>query len=129
MQAGFTLLEVLVALAILALCYATILQILGGAAKKASISADYRRALIVAESRLDYAAANLSAGSVATSGVSDERFRWTIAYQPTSAYLVEGLPTRYTPVEISVQVEWDTGSGRQRAVSLSTLRLARGQAG
>ena len=128
-QRGFTLLEVLVALSILALSYAAILQILGGAASKAALSGDYRRALIVAESRLDYAAASIASRSVESSGTAAGRYHWALSYEPTSQYSPEGLPVRYIPVRISVRVSWTSGSGSERFVALSTLRLTRGQTG
>ena len=129
MHAGFTLLEVLVSLSILALSYAAILQIMGGAANKAALSGDYRNALIVAESRLDYAAANLTSRSVESTGVASGRYRWVLSYEPTTEYSLEGLPARYVPVRISVRVSWGSDAGRERSVALSTFRLTRGQAG
>jgi general secretion pathway protein I len=128
-HAGFTLLEVLVSLSILALSYAAILQIMGGAANKAALAGDYRNALIVAESRLDYAAANLTSRSVESTGLASGRYHWVLSYEPTNEYSLEGLPARYVPVKISVRVSWENASGRERFVALSTLRLARGQAG
>jgi general secretion pathway protein I len=128
-QHGFTLLEVLVALSILALSYAAILQILGGAASKAALSGDYRKALIIAESRLDYAAASITSRSVESSGTAGDRYHWTLVYEPTSEYSPEGLPVRYLPIRISVRVSWTSDAGGQRSVALSTLRLTRGQAG
>lgn len=128
-QRGFTLLEVLVALSILALSYGVILQILGGAASKAALSGDYRRALIVAESRLDYAAANISNRGVETSGIASDRFHWNVSYSPNNEFLMEGLPVRYLPITVEVRVTWGNAAGQERSVYLSTLRLTRGQAG
>jgi general secretion pathway protein I len=128
-QRGFTLLEVLVALSILALSYGAILQILGGAASKAALAGDYRRALIVAESRLDYAAANMSNRGVETSGIASDRFHWSLSYEASDQFHLEGLPIRYVPVTIEVRVSWDGAAGQERSVQLSTLRLIRGQTG
>jgi general secretion pathway protein I len=127
-QCGFTLLEVLVALSILALSYGVILQILGTSASRAAVTSDYREALIVAESRLDFAVANLSAPAVEMAGTAQDRFHWQLAYAPAPEFLIEGMPVRYTPVNITVRVSWDSG-GKERTVALSTLRLSRGAQG
>jgi general secretion pathway protein I len=126
---GFTLLEVLVALSILAVSYGIILQIFGGAARKATLTGDYRRALIIAESQLDYAAATVANRSVIGSGFADGKFTWEVSYRPSDEYFLEGLPVRYTPVTVAVEVSWSDPGGSVRSVSMSTIRLTRGQPG
>lgn len=128
-QRGFTLLEVLVALSILAMSYGVVLQIIGSAANRAALAGDHRRALMIAESQLEYAAAGLSARGIRTSGVVDGRFQWELSYEATSDYSIEGLPSRYTPVRIGVRVSWNGTNGNERSVELRTVRLTRGQQG
>ena len=107
--------------------YGVILQILGGAASKAALAGDYRRALIIAESQLDFAAANITSGGAPTFGKAQDRFQWQVSYQPTHEYFLEGVPVRYTPVTINVHVSWTNKAGAERSVDLSTVRLARGR--
>jgi prepilin-type N-terminal cleavage/methylation domain-containing protein len=126
---GFTLLEVLVALSILASSYGVILQIFGGAASKAALSGDYRRALIIAESQLAFAAANVAAGDVSNSGAGDEKFLWQVSYTPTDEYFLEGRPVRYSPVIVAVAVSWSDAAGKVRSISVSTVRLKKGHSG
>ncbi len=126
---GFTLLEVLVALSILAASYGVILQIFGGAARNAALTGEYRHALIIAESRLSFAAVSVTNRDVGESGAADEKFQWRVSYSPTDEYFIEGLPVRYTPVIVSVEVSWSDAAGISRSVSVSTLRLTIGQAG
>ena len=126
---GFTLLEVLVALSILAASYGVILQIFGGAAQKAALTGDYRRALIIAESQLTFAAAKATGREIGASGAANEKFYWQVSYSPTDQYSLEGLPARYIPVVIRVDVSWSDAGGRNKSVSVSTVRLTMGQPG
>jgi type II secretion system protein I len=126
---GFTLLEVLVALSILAASYGVILQIFGGAAQKAALTGDYRRALIIAESQLSLAASNAGSHATGNSGAANEKFQWQVSYTPTDEYSLEGLPARYIPVMVRVDVSWSDAVGKNRSVSVSTIRLTLGRPG
>ena len=91
-QSGFTLLEVLVALSILALSYGMILEIFGSSAQRAMLSSDYRRAMMIAESQLDLAAANIMRGDSSASGKVADRFAWEVTVVPTDRFSLEGVP-------------------------------------
>lgn len=128
-QSGFTLLEVLVALSILALSYGMILEIFGSSAQRAMLSSDYRRAMMIAESQLDLAAANVVRGDSSTSGKVEDRFAWEVTVVPTDRFSLEGVPARYTPVVISVDVTWEDAGGKPSTISVSTIRLRQGRGG
>jgi len=124
---GFTLLEVLVALSILAVSYGTILQIFGGAARKAALAGEYRRALIIAESQLDFAAANIANSSVGDSVAVVGKFQWQVSYSPAYEYSIGTSPARFQPTVVTVNVSWSDAAGKSRVVTLTTVRLAPGR--
>ena len=128
-QSGFTLLEVLVALSILALSYGMILEIFGSSAQRVMLSSDYRRAMMIAESQLDLAAANVMRGDSSASGKVADRFAWEVTVAPTDRFSLEGVPARYTPVVINVDVRWEDAGGKPSTISLSTIRLRQGRGG
>ena len=126
---GFTLLEVLVALSILAMSYGVILQIFGSAAQRAGLAGDYRRAMIIAESQLDFVAANAERASVADTGTVGNKFDWQVSIAPTDEYSIAGMPSVYTPVVINIVVQWESAAGQLKSVSASTIRLQRSRSG
>ncbi len=125
---GFTLLEVLVSLAILSLSYVTVLNIIGSSASKAELAADYRAAMMIAESRLAESAAMVANSLSTRSGQVDGRFQWQTWVSPADDYAMSGYASQFAPVTISVSVTWDAGGHSPREVLLSTIRLTTGRA-
>jgi len=123
-QQGFSLLEVLVALVILAMSYGMVLQLLGGAAQKAARAAEYRQALMVAEAQLNLATTVREPALLPESGQVDSRYHWQLRLVPaTSADFVAGQ-SMYAPLLAIVTVSWDDGIDRSKSIEISTIRLA-----
>lgn len=125
-EGGFSLLEVLVAFAVLAVVFGVLLQIFAGSAQRATLAESYLKATTLAESRLNAVGAEvpLAAGSVA--GEAEEGFRWALTLEP---YPLEGLDPviqSAIPLRVTVTVDWEEG-GRRHEVSASTLRVAAAQ--
>jgi prepilin-type N-terminal cleavage/methylation domain-containing protein len=120
--AGFTLLEVAVALGLLGVVLATALELLGIGLRSAGTSADYTDAVLLARQKLaqlSVAEAELDVGQWTTDG----KYRWVaqVVGEPGE----DDAPARLRTLR--VVVEWD-GRGGQKQLELVTLRPAVEQA-
>jgi len=121
--AGFTLIEVLVALAIVGLALGAIAGVFGNGLAGHETAADAENALALAEERLALAGTTPRPGS--SSGDFAGRFVWgtTVSpYEDEGAKAGDTTATRPTLYRVAVSVAWHDGH-RRREVSLSTLRL------
>lgn len=122
-QRGFSLLEVLVAFAILSVSLGVLLQVFATGLRNASMADDYSQATLYAESILTAYGREAPLGEGVHEGAINDRFSWR---GTVSAY-TEGIPdsekTRVKTYRISVEVFW-RGLAQTRSVVLETLRLA-----
>lgn len=122
-NSGYTLIEVLVAMVILALSLGVLLRIFSTGLGNISVSADYARAILVAESRLHAAAALSPLAAGVSTGVAEQKYRWTQTisyYDPFTA-----SSTAKTTVEaftITVDIEWPHADSVRR-IRLSSIQL------
>ena len=122
-QSGFTLIEVLVALAIIGLALGTIASVFSQGLTSHETASEAEMALAVADEQLALAAATPRPGSA--SGVFANRFAWQTTVAPyrdaedKTVDAPDALPPLY---RIAVAVAWHDGR-HTREVSLSTLRL------
>ncbi|MBI4011917.1 MAG: prepilin-type N-terminal cleavage/methylation domain-containing protein [Candidatus Rokubacteria bacterium] len=119
-QGGFTLIEVLVALVILAVAVLAALQLFGGGLRLARASADHLEATLLASQKLaELGFQPLEEGT--TDGTEGE-YRWTLHVVPDASLSPEEPdPVRQPAVRlarVSVDVRW----GKNRHVELVTLR-------
>jgi general secretion pathway protein I len=119
--AGFSLLEVVVAFAILALALGALYQVFSSAGRRASLAQDYGRAVALADAKLAEPGITATLAPGSQSGESANRFRWQ---RSVEAALAPAEPAQNAPLlyRITVEVRW-TSDGAERAVTLTTLRL------
>jgi len=127
-EAGFTLIEVVVAFVMLALVLGVSFQIFSTGLQRAGDLEDYSRALVIAQSRLAEASYGDTFEEGEKSGETDDRrFRWTVGVSQFD----DGTPVEqrvlasFYSVRIAVRVGWNSAAGTERHLDLSTLVVGR----
>lgn len=127
-QGGFSLLEILVAFAVLALSLGVLMRIFGGGARLSGLADNYARAVVIAESLLAAADLEIPLQPGETNGNVDETFHWTMRVSPyqNEEYVpfAENLPI--APYLVELRVNWEDGD-EPRSFELTTLRLLSNQ--
>lgn len=129
-QAGFSLLEVLVAFAILAISLGVLMQIFSRATTTTMAAAQYSRAVSLAEARLAAVGTAIPLEAGSTSGEPEDGFAWELSIVPTQlgteAQGLSAVESPVTPYRVTVTTLWRDGA-RSRSLSLSSLRLGERQ--
>lgn len=126
-QGGYSLIEVIVAFALLALALTLLLGTLSGATRQVRWSGDAGRAVLHAQSLLD----SVGIGEPLQAGrrdgeFDDGRYRWTLQVDPWTDPLATSSPRAPAApqlFEVVLTVQWDDGGPRER-LQLRSLRLA-----
>lgn len=123
---GFTLLEVIVAVVIAALCLSALAQVFATGVRAAGAASDYTRAVTLAQSLLASAGVEKPLEEGAESGTTaDGKLTWTltVTQEPTDdadALIRPPLELKRLIARVST-VEADAAVSRPRVVELSTL--------
>lgn len=122
-QTGFSLLEVLVAFAILALSLGVLLQIFSRAMSTTAVSGSYSRAAAMAEARLAEVGVTVPLQEGDFTGDPDDGLSWAlrIVQLDVSDIFFDQTPP-VTPYQIVATVYWGE-RGAERHLSLASLRL------
>jgi prepilin-type N-terminal cleavage/methylation domain-containing protein len=114
---GFTLLEVLVALAILSLTVVVAMQGFAQGLRLLKLSGDHQRAILLADQKVREVIVPKAGHDAGTDGL----FAWerTVKAVPAPELETPARPARWHVYEVSVQVAWGE---QRRAVAVTTLR-------
>lgn len=127
-ERGYTLLEVIVAFALLAMALSLLLGTLSGATRQVRWSSDAGRAALYAQSLMDQVGVGQPLKPGQRSGEFENgRYRWTLGVAPWR----DPMPASSQPIdpnamrlfEVQLAVEWGEGGGGRRLL-LRTLRSA-----
>lgn len=119
-DSGFTLLEVIVALVILAGGFLGLLELLSGALRLSGGARDSTAASMYASQRLEEALLAPKPVEGEEAGLFGEKYRWIAK----TSFLPEEEGRPFTPVRIEVTVTWSDGA-RLKAVSMAATRWER----
>lgn len=129
-QAGFSLLEILVAFSVLALSLGVLLNIFSTALRGVGIGEEYSKAALLMDSRLAALGSEIPLESGSQSGSEGDgegqEYRWLITISPFGEVDQFQALGELELFQVDVEVAWDA-SGAQRRIAVSTLRLASGE--
>lgn len=131
---GFSLLEILVAFAIMAVALTIVLRIFGSGVNNAVISEEYSLAVQIAESIMARTGVETPLQVGELSGSEADKYYWLIRITPVAAPPPKSRPrfksqqeTSDQPVlqlmAVHVRVNWGDRGDQQRSVELNNLRL------
>ena len=111
---GFTLIEVIVAIAILSISLVLILQLFAGSLRAARTSCDYSRAVIHAKDKMG----EIKEDPVQDSGVFDDGFKWETEIEPYGELADEP----YKLIKIKITIIWPDAIKNAKTLELVSLK-------
>jgi len=126
-RGGFTLIEVVVAFAILSVGLTVIIELFAGGLRLARVSEEYTKAVNHGRIKMEEIAVKPKIEEGSEEGKFDETFRWRVGVKKVDVLPMEKKPDLKVPVElfqIQVKVIWQSGS-KERSASIETYKTFR----
>ena len=117
-RAGFTLIEVIVAIAILAISLVMIMQLFSGGLRASRASCDYTRAIVHAKDKME----ELYIEPVSGSGEFEDGFKWESEVYPLEEYKGKPENLDINLLKVKVKVIWSNIANQQKSVELVSLK-------
>jgi general secretion pathway protein I len=121
---GFTLIEVVVAMAILGIALTVIIELFSGGLRLARTSAEYTKAINYARIKMEEMAVKQTIEEGTQEGEFDHTFRWQVETKKVDVLPIEKGIDFKPPTElfqVKVNVLWKSGS-KERSTRLETYR-------
>jgi len=119
-QRGFTLLEVLVALAVLSISLGILLPVFSDTLQRQTAVADRRTANMLAQSKLDEIGSEIKLRDGASDGTFANGFTWHLEIVP---YDFDRTSVLVTPKLVTLTVRWPAKNG-PGVLTVRTIKLA-----
>jgi general secretion pathway protein I len=118
--AGFTLLEVLVALALLGMAVTVVLQLFSANLRSISASEEYVAGSLEAQAKMREVLEDKDISEGTRSGITDNGYRFQVSVSDSLTERSENLPVKL--MEIEVKVYWTQGN-KDKSLTLKTLKM------
>lgn len=112
---GFTLIEVIVAMAILGISLTLVMQLFSGGLKSAKAASDYTRAIVHAKDKME----ELSSMLNDESGEFEDGFKWEAGTEIYKAHEESG----YNLLKLKVKIIWPEALAKQKSIDMVSLRM------
>ena len=119
---GFSLLEVIVALAIMAMGFVTVLQLFSGSIRSVSLSEQYLKGTTLAHSKLgELEVNNYSATEIEGTFPDEKNYRWQLQISPHTSPL-NSKENNIQLSDVTLNVLWEE-AGKTRDIELNTIKV------